>query len=76
MMNLGKDLNENKLLESYPEVLDILLYDNTTKKNIIWGTNNYKSYGIGYSENDHILVEQITGRHNGIIKPRLEKSKK
>ena len=36
-MNLGKDLNENKLLESYPEVLDILLYDNTTKKNIIWG---------------------------------------
>lgn len=36
-MNLGKDLNENKLLESYPEVLDILLYENTTKKNIIWG---------------------------------------
>ena len=76
MMNLGKDLNENKLLESYPEVLDILLYDNTTKKNIIWGTNNYESHGTGYSENDHILVEQITGRHNGIIKPRVEKSKK
>ena len=54
-MNLGKDLNENKLLESYPEVLDILLYDNTTKKNIIWGTNNYKSHGIGYFENDHIV---------------------
>ena len=31
-MNLGKDLNENKLLESYPEVLDILLYDLTIKK--------------------------------------------
>lgn len=75
-MNLGKDLNENKLLESYPEVLDILLYDNTTKKNIIWGTNNYKSHGIGYFENDHILVGQITGRHGSIIKPRVEKSKK
>lgn len=75
-MNLGKDLNENKLLESYPEVLDILLYDNTTKKNIIWGTNNYKSHGIGYFENDQILVGQITGRHGSIIKPRVEKSKK
>lgn len=75
-MNLGKDLNENKLLESYPEVLDILLYDNTTKKNIIWGTNNYKSHGIGYFENDHILVGQITGRYGSIIKPRVEKSKK
>ena len=75
-MYLGKDLNENKLLESYPEVLDILLYDNTTKKNIIWGTNNYKSHGIGYFENDHILVGQITGRHGSIIKPRVEKSKK
>lgn len=75
-MNLGKDLNENKLLESYPEVLDILLYDNTTKNNIIWGTNNYKSHGIGYFENDHILVGQITGRHGSIIKPRVEKSKK
>ena len=75
-MNIVKDLNENKLLESYPEVLDILLYDNTTKKNIIWGTNNYKSYGIGYFENDHILVGQITGRHGNIIKPRVEKSKK
>lgn len=75
-MNLGKDLNENKLLESYPEVLDILLYDNTTKKNIIWGTNNYKSHGIGYFENDHILIGQITGRHGSIIKPRVEKSKK
>ena len=29
-MNLGKDLNENKLLESYPEVLDIL------KTTIFW----------------------------------------
>ena len=75
-MNLGKDLNENKLLENFPEVLDILLFDNTTKKNIIWGTNNYKSHGIGYFENDHILVGQITGRHGSIIKPRVEKSKK
>lgn len=75
-MNLGKDLDENKLLESYPEILDILLYDNTTKKNIIWGINNYKSHGIGYFENDLILVGQITGRHGSIIKPRVEKSKK
>ena len=70
-MNLGKDLNENKLLENFPEVLDILLFDNTTKKNILWGTNNYKSHGIGYFKNDYILVEQITCRHGRLHYQKL-----
>ena len=76
MMELGKDLNENKLLETYPEVMECLLFDNTTKKNIMWGTNNYHSYGKGYFETDHILVELITGENGNFIKPRVEKSKK
>lgn len=39
-------LNENL------EILDILLCDRTTKKNIVWATNNYEKRG--YKEQDNI----------------------
>lgn len=31
--------------KEYPDVLDILLQDHSTKKNIVWGTDNYKING-------------------------------
>ena len=34
------DINEKSLYEKYPAVLDLLLLDNTTKKNIIWLVEN------------------------------------
>lgn len=34
------------------EILDILLCDRTTKKNIVWATNNYEKRG--YKEQDNI----------------------
>lgn len=39
-------LNENL------EILDILLCDRTTRKNIVWTTNNYEKRG--YKEQDNI----------------------
>ena len=36
MVNI--DVNENELYKKYPRVLDLLLFDNTTRKNIIWAT--------------------------------------
>lgn len=36
------DIKENELLREYPEVLEKLLEDHTTKKNIIWATDNYE----------------------------------
>jgi len=73
-MSMNNDL-ENFILNKNPDLLDILLLDRTTKKNIIWATDNYKKKGLGYFETDEIKKELITGKHSNLIKPRIEKSK-
>ena len=42
----AKDINETSILKDYPEILDILLYDQTTKSNIIWATDNYSNVDL------------------------------
>lgn len=70
------DIKENHIYKLDNELLAILLKDRTTDKNIIWATDNYQSRGCGYRENDYMTIKAITGYHGGIIKPRIEKSKK
>lgn len=70
------DVKENKIYKLDSRLLEILLLDRTTKKNLIWATGNYASRGLGYQENDHIGVFSIIRRNGSIIKPRVEKSKK
>lgn len=65
------DINEKYLLEHYPEVLDLLLFDNTTKKNIIWATDSYKRKGFYFNDN---MITFLIGERN-FIKPRSQKSK-
>lgn len=65
------DINEKSLYEKYPAVLDLLLIDNTTKKNIIWATESYKRRG--YRFNDCIFPFNITNAK--IIQPRSKKAK-
>lgn len=69
------DILENEIKEQYPKVLDILLSDQTTKKNIIWATNNYEKLGKKYSFDSQILPSLITGKNGDIIKPRIKKCK-
>jgi len=69
------DIKENDLLKIDPSLLEILLKDKTTGKNIIWATDNYSKYGDLYTSEKEIKIELITSRHGGIIKPRIEKSK-
>ncbi len=71
----SRDFNENEILKKCPNLLDILLFDYTTKKNIIWATDNYKKKGALYSYNKSITSNLITGRYSNIIKPRVDKSK-
>lgn len=56
-------------------LLDILLRDRTTGKNIIWATNDYLIYGYMYSANREIKLDLITGRYLKIIQPRIAKAK-
>lgn len=56
-------------------LLDILLKDRTTGKNIIWATNDYLMYGYMYSANMEIKLDLITGKYSKIIQPRITKAK-
>lgn len=69
------DIDETSIYEKDPELLSILLKDQTTKKNIIWGTDEYRKYGMKYEKNAQILSDYIIDSKEGIIKPRSEKNK-
>ena len=66
---------ENDLLELSAEVLDILLQDHTTGKNIFWATQDYEALGKEYDYHSQILPKLITGDRGMVIRPRVLKSK-
>lgn len=74
-MKTGIDILENEISEQYPDVLDILLRDQTTQKNIFWATDNYRHLGESYSYSSQILSELVTRERGNIIRPRVHKDK-
>ena len=72
MLDNSVDILENDI---QPEVLAMLLRDHTTGHNIIWATHDYETLGEGYSYNDEITLELITGKNGKVISPRVKKSK-
>ncbi len=56
----------------YPGVLEILLLDRTTKKNLLYATSNYQNKG--YNEKDYIEFASLVNSKKTLIKPRIEKS--
>ena len=76
MIDERVDVKENNIVSMSPELLEILLLDRTTGKNIIWATDNYVSFGKMYQPKKEIKIESITGHNGNIIKPRTKKSKK
>lgn len=59
----------------YPvvNVLDLLLQDKSTKKNIIWATDTYEEYGEGFTDKEQMNVSTLL-RRTDIIRPRIQKS--
>jgi len=74
-INKEVDIIEDNILNQYPKVLDILLCDKTTKKNIIWATDNYKKLWEKYCFDEPIKIKLITGVNKNIIMPRILKNK-
>lgn len=68
------DIKEENLLLIDMQILNILLFDHSSKKNIIWATDNYQQYGHGFGFSDEITIEKITGNYGEIIKPRSKKT--
>jgi len=56
------------------DLLDVLLIDRTTKKNIIWATDSYISRGIEFAPKKNITPDLVTGVYNKLIQPRAAKS--
>jgi hypothetical protein len=69
------DIIEDKILNKYPNILDILLRDQTTNQNIFWATDNYEHLGDSYSFSSPITTDLITGKNGNIIMPRVLKDK-
>ena len=55
-------------------ILETLLCDRTTGRNIIWADNEYEALGDGYMGDDEITVEKITGPNVNVIRPRIAKA--
>lgn len=70
-MDLRIDINEEKWSK---KVLEILLMDRTTNRNIIWASDDYEHLGDLYYSKYPIEYDLITGKNSDIIKPRILKS--
>ncbi len=55
-------------------LLDKMLIDKTTKRNIMWATDAYSSLGKAYERNEEIFSFLITGRNSDVIKTRARKA--
>ena len=74
-MRAGIDILESEIVEQYTDILQILLRDHTTQKNIFWATDNYEHLGEAYCFNAQIASELITGDNGNIIMSRAQKDK-
>lgn len=66
-------VDEKELLYSDPRLLDLLLLDRSTKKNIIWATNDYSTLGEEFSFYAPITSKQLLENPSLII-PRSQKA--
>lgn len=62
-------------VSAYPvfDVLNVLLEDKTTGKNVVWATDAYASRGSGFGPEDQITKEAFIGDDPVLIQPRIEK---
>ncbi len=68
------DILESDILNFDTSIIKNLLIDRTTKKNIIWATDDYVNLGDFYNAECQITIELIVADENNIIKPRILKS--
>ena len=71
---INADIVEDDLVDMEQKLLCILLMDRSSRKNIIWATDDYASLGEHYQRTSEILPESITGEHTFLIQPRTSKS--
>ena len=68
------DIREDYLLKK-DKLLEILLQDKTTGKNILWATDSYETMGQLFAQLAPITTDLVTGKNGNLIQPRAIKSK-
>lgn len=68
------DVLEEAICSMDASLLPVLLFDRTTRKNIIWATSDYEALGSEYKPESPIMPELITGEHSTLIQPRIAKA--
>ena len=68
------DIREDYLLKK-DHLLEILLQDKTSGKNIIWATDSYEQKGKKFAPLAYITTDLVTGKNGKLIQPRSIKSK-
>lgn len=74
-VNASIDISENEILKYGKSLFNVLLFDRTTRRNIIWGTSDYEEHGVEYRAQSPINIHLITGKNKNIIQPRVYKEK-
>lgn len=65
---------EEEIAKLYGQnILEKLLFDKTTKTNILWATDAYDELGEDYSRDKEIQIHLITGKNSFVIKNRAQK---
>lgn len=68
------DVIEEDIRQYEKSLLDALLKDRTTRKNIIWATENYAELGEAFGPDCEITPALLTGDYARLIQPRVAKS--
>lgn len=69
-----RDILENEIVKLGEGLIDILLADRSSGKNIIWATDSYVSKGAGFGVRDTMTVSTVTDANGLVIQPRVDKS--
>lgn len=72
--NANADILENTLRRN-GTLLDTLLLDRTTGKNILWGTESYASRGGAFAPTKRMQPELVTDVYGKLIQPRAVKDR-
>lgn len=76
MQLLTVDISESELAKDSKSLLQILLKDRTTKRNIVWASPSYEGLGKPFCADQPIKMNLIVGPYDFIIQPRVEKDKR
>lgn len=71
------DVSEQQFLQYDRQILETLLTDRTTGNHILWGTDDYlrSENDVEYAHDSQMQIELITAECDGIIKPRILKTR-